>query len=103
MNNTNDENRPLTEKETAMIDAAWERHKAARFGRTVALETRLLEFVDLCWENPLGGDEERDVAYGLIRQAAAEIASLRQRIEQCPARHSMHGCPASFLAKEREE
>lgn len=102
MNNTNDENRTLTDKEAAMIDAAWERHQAARFGRTLALESRLSEFADLCsgtfLEGPAG-----DVAYDLIRQAAAEIASLRQRIEQCSARYSMHGCPASFLRKEREE
>lgn len=61
-------------------------------GRSVALETRLLEFADLCCEAPLEG-AMGDVAYDLIRQAAAQIASDRKRIASCPARGSMHGCP----------
>jgi hypothetical protein len=60
--------------------------------RSAALETRLLEFADLCCETPLAGGMG-DVAYDLIRQAVAQIASDRQRIASCPARTSMHGCP----------
>jgi len=67
--------------------------------RRRALEARLLGFADLCCENPIPG-EMGDVAYELIRQAAAQIASDRKRIEECPARYSMHGCPNSFRRKE---
>ena len=62
--------------------------------RSVALEKRLLEFADLCCETPLEG-AAGDVAYDLIRQAAAQIASDRLRLQSCPAKHSMHGCPAA--------
>lgn len=60
--------------------------------RSVALETRLSEFADLCCETPLNG-AMGDVAYNLLRQAAAQIASDRQRLASCPAKTSMHGCP----------
>lgn len=47
--------------------------------RRVALVERLSVIADLCCENPLGGPQG-DVAYELLRQAAAQIASDRQAL-----------------------
>ena len=53
--------------------------RAAQDARRSALIERLSTTADLCCATPLAGDLG-DVAYDLLRQAAAQIASDRQRI-----------------------
>jgi hypothetical protein len=62
-----------------MIQQSPTEERAAQDARRAALIERLSTTADLCCATPLAGDLG-DVAYDLLRQAAAQIASDRQRI-----------------------